>query len=338
MKYNKMKMEEIIVNLTNSHINFKNNIYLSNYTYMRTGGVAQIIIYPENAKEVSKTISILNELNISFKVIGATSNLLFKDQTDYTCLLSTTEIKGIEYHSDERQIVVGSGIMLPDLSRFALYQSIKGFEGLEGIPGTVGGAVFMNAGAYGYDIKKIISKVEIVDFDSNTKIYLKNDLLLQNRNSALREGKIKGVITKCWFDATIGDVHNIEKKMEVFHSKRHKYLDYLYPNLGSVFSGSIYRELGKSDKYFFLLSTLFYLFNYKFKIFRRESPVNRKWINDIAVKRFGLRYNLQPFSDKTINSLVNRGQGTEEMIAYINDIQKLTKNKVPLENEIVEGF
>lgn len=86
------------------------------------------------------------------------------------------------------------------------------------------------------------------------------------------------------------------------------------------------------------MSTLFYLFNYKWKIFRRESPLNRKWINDIIVKELNLQYDIQPFSNKTMNCLVNRGQGSSEMIRFIEEIKKLTDNRIPVENEVVEQF
>jgi UDP-N-acetylmuramate dehydrogenase len=228
--------------------------------------------------------------------------------------------------------------MMAELSRFALNHSIKGFEGLEGIPGTIGGAVFMNAGAYGYEIKDVISSIELIDENGDLQILSANDLGLQYRNSNLREGKLKGIVTKCFFNIKMGIQDEIESKMELFHYKRHKYQDFLYPNLGSMFSGSIYRELGKGDKVFKFISSLYFLLNYEFKIFRRESPINRKWINDIIVRRFNLIYDKQPFSNKSINCLVNRGQGTDEMLRYITQINELTKHKVPIENEIVEEF
>lgn len=331
-------MNSIIDALRQNNITYSLDIDLSNLSYLKTGGKVSLLISPKTTSEVVFCVKLLNIEHTIYKVIGATSNLMFLDRNDYTCFLSTMEIKGIEFSFNQSEIMVGSGILLPDLSRIALYHSVTGFEGFEGIPGTVGGAVFMNAGAYGYEIKKILKLIEIVDSDGNVKLYQQKDLNLKNRNSALRTGTIKGIITRCWFIAIKDDIRKIEHRMELFHSKRHKYLEYLYPNLGSIFSGSIYRELGKGDKYFFVLSTLFYLFNYKWKIFRRESPINRTWINDIVVKRFGLKYELQPFSDKTLNCIVNRGQGTDEMIRYIEEMTKLTKGKIPVENEIVLSF
>ncbi len=126
--------------------------------------------------------------------------------------------------------------------------------------------------------------------------------------------------------------------MEVYHAKRHKYQDFMYPNLGSIFSGSPYRALGRRDRIFKLISAAYYFVNYEFKLFRRESPINRKWLNDIVLKRFPLHYPLQPFSDKTLNCLVNRGQGTEEMVRFIRQMEDLVSGQIPLENEIVDEF
>jgi UDP-N-acetylmuramate dehydrogenase len=328
----------LISELDNSNIPYQERVSLSNFTYLQTGGMAKLIIYPRNIEETSRSVIALNDSQTPYKIIGATTNLLFCDDDEYSCLLCTSDIKDFQYDSINNQFVVGSGVMLPDLSRYALYHSITGFEGLEGIPGTVGGAVFMNAGAYGYRIKDNLLKIEIVDEKGLIVTLPAEALSLQWRNSALRTGKIKGIVTRCFFKTLKGDATSISNKMEVFHAKRHKYQDFLYPNLGSIFSGSIYNVLGQNDIYYKIIAGLYYLFLYKWKIFVRESPMNRKWLNDIVVKRFNLQYDRQPFSDKTINCLVNRGQGTDEMIRYIEEIKLLTKGKIPVENEIVRGF
>ena len=319
-------------------IPFKENVKLQDYTYLRTGGVSRLIVYPRNTNDVSKVVQLMNYEKLRFKTIGATSNLIFLDKTTYTCLLCTKYLKGVNLNYEKNIINAGAGEMLSDLSRFALYNSVEGFEGLEGIPGTVGGAVFMNAGAYGYEIKDVLKYVKCVDYSGNTRKIDWEELKFGKRCSAFRKGDICGIITECVFNLKPGNPSLISNKMEIFHAKRHKYQDFLYPSLGSIFSGQVYKALGRKDRYFKLVSAFFYLFGYKWKIFRRESPLNRKWINDLAVKRFKLYYDLQPFSDKTINCLVNRGQGTDEMINYIRKIEELTDGKIPVENEIVEAF
>jgi len=331
-------MENLLKELRSNKISFELDVNLSKLTYLKTGGIVKLLVYPSNTKEVSETLKSLKHNEITFKIIGATSNLLFKDAVSYSCLVSTSKIKELNLDHKNEEFIVGTGSMLPDLSRFALFNASKGFEGLEGIPGTVGGAVFMNAGAYGYEIKDTLKRIEFVDFNGDIKTLSAEDLGLSKRNSYIKSGKISGVITKAYFKYNKGIPENIAGKMEIYHSKRHKYQDFQYPNLGSMYSGSIYRALGKKDKYFNFLSIMFYALNYRWKFFRRESPLNRKWINDIAVKRFNLNYKLQPFSNKTINCLVNRGQGTDEMIRYINEINQLTDHTIPVENEIVNEF
>ena len=324
--------------LNKNKIEFQENILLSKFSYLKTGGFAKLVIFPSTADEVALILKALKENSVKYKTIGATSNLLFLDNIVYNCLISTSKLKGIEINDEKSEITAEGGEMLADLSRFALNHSVLGFEGLEGIPGMVGGAVFMNAGAYGYEIKDVLKNIEIVDDEGVKKVIDKNALDLKYRNSALRNGNIKGIVTKCTFNITKGSQSEIEHRMELYHAKRHKYQDFMYPNLGSLYSGSIYRELGKEDAYFKVVSMLYFLFNYKLKLFRRESPINRKWINDIVVKRFDLNYDIQPFSNKGINCLVNRGQGTDEMLRYIEDINNLTKSRVRIENEIVAEF
>ncbi|MDD3686011.1 MAG: FAD-binding protein [Bacteroidales bacterium] len=331
-------MNELEKILEVNKISFVNNVEMSKISYLKTGGNSNIIIMPKSTAEVELSVKLLKAHNLNYKIIGATTNLLFLDNATYSCILSTVNLKGIEINSTKKELYVGSGEMLADLSRFALQNAIIGFEGFEGIPGMIGGAVFMNAGAYGYEIKNVLKRIEFVDENGNKRKLQKEELGLHYRNSIFREGKIKGVITLCVFEVKFGSQHMIESKMELFHAKRHKYQEFLYPNLGSMFSGSIYRELGKQDVIFKIVSMFYFLFNYKLKLFRRESPLNRKWINDIAVKRFNLKYIKQPFSCKNINCLVNRGQGTDEMLRFIDEVKLITKSQIPIENEIVEQF
>lgn len=331
-------MDNLLESLHVGGIEFHENVDLAKLTYLKTGGTAKLLIIPRSRTEVIYCVESLRNASRNFKIIGATSNLLFLDNVEYSCLLLTTNLKGISIDENTNEINASSGEMLGDLSRFALVNSITGFEGLEGIPGTVGGAVFMNAGAYGYETKNVLKWIELIDEFGNCKIIKNEELGLKYRSSLIKKGEIKGIIVSAAFKIKYTEQSKIEKRMELFHSKRHKYQEFLLPNLGSCFSGSIYRALGKKDLGFKFISMVYFLFNYKLKIFRRESPINRIWINNLALKKFNLKYEKQPFSNKNINTLVNRGQGTDEMLRYINEIDQLANSKVPIENEIVLGF
>lgn len=319
-------------------IRYETQVDLSSFSYFKSGGVVQLIVFPCSHTELEASVKILYETGVPYKVVGETSNLIFLDERDYTCLLSVSRVTSIAFDEERKLLVSDCGAMLPDLSREALYLSLTGYEGLEGIPGSVGGAVYMNAGAYGYEIKNVLSSVEVIQQDGGVKTYAVEELGFHYRNSIFKASDNTDIISRCYFKCKKGDQSEIYKVMELLHAKRHKYQEFMYPNLGSLFSGSIYRALGETDRIYKLVSMAYYLWCYKWKLFRRESPINRKWINDFTVKRFGFTFREQPFSEKTMNSLVNNGHHTDEILDYISQIKSKIGDRVPIENEIVEPF
>jgi len=319
-------------------ISFKENSSLKEISYFRSGGLVSLMIFPVTKEELKVSFEFVIQYDIPFKIIGETSNLLFLDDCDYSCLISTTKINQMHYDEDTNHIVCDAGVLLPDLSRFALLHSFTGYAGLEGIPGTVGGAIFMNAGAYGDNIQKVLESVDVLTPTGSLENIVISDLEYQYRDSIFKNGKNAGIILCGYFKCVVCAQQSIYNKMELYHAKRHKYQDFMFPNLGSVFSGSVYRALANKDKMYKIVSSLFYILNYKLKIFRRESPINRKWLNDYTVRKFGFDFEKQPFSDKSMNIIVNNGQHTDVYISYIRTIEEAIGDQVPLENEIVEEF
>lgn len=320
------------------HLPYDRDVDLSELTYMKTGGRAQALLKPLFSAQVAELLGFLSENGIPYKTIGNTSNLLFLDEVDYPVLISSAGMTEITVDADGGRIFAQGGAMMPDLARAALMNSLTGFEGLEGIPGTIGGGIFMNAGAYGAELKDKLVGAELALPNGSVQYFTVAELQLSHRSSVLRREASGGFVCSATFQALRGNAQRIFGKMEVYHAKRHKYQDFMYPNLGSIFSGSPYRALGRRDRIFKLISAAYYFVNYEFKLFRRESPINRKWLNDIVLKRFPLHYPLQPFSDKTLNCLVNRGQGTAEMVRFIRQMEDLVSGQIPLENEIVDEF
>lgn len=321
-----------------SNIHFEEDVDLSAFSYMRTGGKARLITYPGTKDDFARTLALASSNGVQFKVIGNTSNLLFLDGVDYSCLICTTRLNKMHLEGAGKVIVAETGVMVPDLARFALFHSLSGMEGLEGIPGTLGGGIFMNAGAYGFEIRDYLESIETVDATGNFRTYTAADAGLTHRSSIFRKSKQDIFVYSCRFALKPGNERSIYSKMELLHAKRHRYQDFMYPNLGSIFSGSPYRAMARKDSQFGVALRLFLLLGYKLNVLGRESSINRRWINDLAVKRFGLKYDKQPFSDKTINCLVNRGQGTSEMVRYVREMESIIDGQAPLENEVVEGF
>ena len=146
------------------------------------------------------------------------------------------------------------------------------------------------------------------------------------------------IIISATFKVDIGTSLEIYSRMSLFHNKRHKYQEFMYPTLGSVYSSSVYRALAKKDIWYKFVSSIYYLLFYKWKIFRREAPDNRKWLNDFTVSRFGISYKNQPFSHKDMNTLVNNGHHTDEILSYIRQLNTLVGSDILIENEIVDKF
>ncbi len=333
--FRKTVREELEKFLDLGSIPYRTGCMASAVSWFRTGGQIDYLIEPTSKEQFGELIAVLESMFIPFKVIGSTSNLLFLDDVRYPCLISTVGIKGLEIESETGRIRCGAGETLPDLSRFALLNSIAGFAGMEGIPGTVGGAIFMNASAYGDGIHLVLDEVKVVDPDGTSRLIRCDELDFSYRNSAFKSGKIKSWIVEAWFHSKPGDPEALYRKMELVHAKRHRYHEYMYPNLGSAFSGSIYKALGKRSLKFKVVASLFYLVNYKLKLFRRESPINRAWLNEVAMRDLDLERFRGLFSDKTLNTITNRGQHSSEFVAYLEELEKLLEGRVPIENEIV---
>ncbi|AOR77375.1 UDP-N-acetylmuramate dehydrogenase [Novosphingobium resinovorum] len=325
--------------LRSAGIEYCENLDLSTHTYLRTGGRARLVAYPRSTEDVVAIFAMIAHSGLPYKVIGNTSNLLFEDGQDYTFLISIMKMDAVSHDPQSGVFAAQAGVMMPELARQALYASTSGFEGLEGIPGTVAGGLFMNAGAYGYELKDVLTHAELVHPDGSIEQFTTQQLALAHRTSVLRQEKAGSIVTRLFFKGKPGDRDKIFSRMELYHAKRHKYQDFMYPNLGSIFSGSPYRVLGRRDNIYRIRSAIYFLFRYKLKVFHKESPINRRWLNNLAMARFPvLRYEIQPFSDKTLNCLVNRGQGTDAMIKFIRDLEHMAQGEIPLENEIVEPF
>ena len=196
----------------------KSKIYLDynvgKHTWFRTGGNAKIFIIIENNFELE---IILNELNNeNFYVLGSGSNLLIRD-TGFNGVIIKL---GKEFNSVniiENKLEVGASVLDINLSKFALKHGIEGFEYFSGIPGSVGGAVKMNAGCYGSDTKKILNSVEYYNKKLQKKNKNKENLNLTYRSSNIKDNEI---ISKVTFNFKYGDSNIIQHKMIDIKEKR----------------------------------------------------------------------------------------------------------------------
>lgn len=328
------KIKIILSFLEKNKFLFDENVCLKEFSYFKTGGKVKLIVYPKTEDEIRLFLKFTYEMDIDYKIIGDTSNLLFLDDKVYGLFLSLKNLSTIKKNND--LIFADAGASLPALSRKALLWELSGFEGLEGIPGSVGGAVIMNAGAYGNEIKDHLINVSGFKKNGEKFVFNNEECLFKNRNSIFRQKSGDFIILSASFRGNRSNWKNIYKKMELFHSKRHKYQDFLYPTLGSIFStNDIYKDLACNDK-----KLKFLLFWYR-KIFysnkiRKETPINRIKLNNFICNYYDWKFENQPFSNKTLNCITNRGQHTNEIISYINLLKSKLPQAIKIENEIIK--
>ena len=210
---------DLISWLGSESIEFLKNISLSSFSWFKTGGNVSVIIFPINKNQLSRCINWIKDAELNFKVIGETSNLIFLDDIDYSVLISTTKLDSLKYNKDKSLIIAECGVQLPLLSRYALSISATGFEGLEGIPGTIGAAVYMNAGAYGDEIKDVIESVDVIVPNGGIKTYSLDELKLSHRNSVFRTETNEEVVVSASFRVDIGDPLKIYNRMSLFQIK-----------------------------------------------------------------------------------------------------------------------
>lgn len=210
---------------------------MSSYTTFRIGGIADYVVTPENEEQLAKLLHLIKEENVDFVVIGNGSNILVSDNgfdgivIQFGDKFSSFVIK--DKDDSGVYVDVTAGMRLSRLGNELASSSIEGFEFATGIPGTIGGAVMMNAGAYGGEIKDIIKSARVMDFDGNVKELSRDELELGYRTSII--AKKNYIVISAVFDLKKGDREKIKSNIKELALKRREKQPLEYPSAGSTF-------------------------------------------------------------------------------------------------------
>lgn len=207
------------------------NASLAPYCSMKVGGVAKKIALPKNVDELVHAVKDCVSDNEKYIVVGNCSNLIFPDMGYDGTVIITSDARGLEINGNV--ITASCGETLSSLARFACENSLTGLEFCYGIPGTVGGAVFMNAGAYGGDISQCFVKCTLLDGDGKVFSVDSDDMGFGYRKSVLSDNN--AVLLSASFECKRGDKSEIRAKMDELMSKRKTAQPLDYPNCGSAF-------------------------------------------------------------------------------------------------------
>lgn len=204
---------------------------MSNHIHFKVGGPVDILLIPSKVNQVVETLKICKNENIPYFIIGNGSNLLVKDGGIRGVVIKLSNLLFIEVK--DNTIKASSGTLLEDVSKKAVENSLTGFEFACGIPGSVGGAVFMNAGAYEGEIKNVIKEAEVLDRDGNIMVLSKEELELGYRTSKVMKDNL--LVLSATFELTKGDKKKIQERVDELTEKRESKQPLEYPSAGSTF-------------------------------------------------------------------------------------------------------
>ncbi len=198
------------------------------------GGTARYLISPNSIKDLINVLKILKDHNLKYMILGNGSNIVLNSREYDGAIIHLDKLDGIEIHPELNMVYAEAGVMLPKLVNAAVNKSLTGLEFAAGIPGTVGGSIYGNAGAYNSCILDYISSVTVLDEDYNIKVIEHEDITYSYRNSMFKNNK-KYIILAAKFFLKKGDKQN---SLEIIENRRQRRLDSQpleYPSAGSVF-------------------------------------------------------------------------------------------------------
>lgn len=211
-------------------------IYLNNelnkFTSFKIGGIADVIAEPKDIKELVELIKFLRKNYIKYYILGNGTNLLISDKGVRGCVVHIgSNLSSIKLNGNK--IIAEAGALMKEISQFALKHNLGGFEELSGIPGSIGGATAMNAGAYGKEIKDLFSSANAINESGRVIKLTKDSMDFSNRKSSVFE---KGyIITSVTLGLQESKKEIVSKNIEKFTSLREKNQPLDYPSAGSVF-------------------------------------------------------------------------------------------------------
>ncbi|MEK4660998.1 UDP-N-acetylmuramate dehydrogenase [Priestia sp. FSL H7-0729] len=222
------------MNIFEQHIpleKVKFNEPLKNHTFIKIGGKADILIHPTTIDEITKIVEIANIHQLPLTVIGKGSNVIIKDGGIRGVTISLSHFDQIKLSEDS--MIAQSGVDIIDVSRLALEHSLTGLEFACGIPGSTGGALYMNAGAYGGQIADVVERATVITKDGAVLEIPREEMKFGYRNSLFKMDHY--IILEAEFGLKKGNKEDIASKMKELTFLRESKQPLEFPSCGSVF-------------------------------------------------------------------------------------------------------
>lgn len=228
------------------------DISLSTLTTYKTGGIAKLVVYPNNINNLKQMLKLIHKYNIKYFILGKGSNTLFSDKKFNGVIIKLDKLNNFKIKQTE--IYVESGMILSKLVQASVKNELTGLEFAIGIPGTIGGAIYMNAGAYGNNMSNIVKSVIVLNEKFQIKEIPLEKLKFDYRYSIFQANK-NLICVAANIKLEHGNHDEIASKIKENLLKRKNSQPLEYPSAGSVFrnpegnnAGKIIEELGLKGK------------------------------------------------------------------------------------------
>jgi len=281
------------------------NESLKKYNTYKVSGNLKVIVFPNSIEDLINIMRIIKKNKLGYKILGRGSNLIFYKSSYDMIFIKLDKLNNLEVNKN--LVTVGAGYDMIKLSLYLAEKRLSGLEFASGIPGSIGGCIFMNAGAYKWDMSKVVVKVKALTPDLDIKMFSNDKLEFEYRNSFFKKNN-DYIILECTFEMSKGNNIDSKKLIEERREKRFVSQPVDMPSAGSVFRNPI------------------------------DIPA-WKVIDECNLK--GYRVGGAMVSNKHANFIVNDGKATGEDIKKLIKIieDKVSKEKginLILEQEIVD--
>ena len=303
-----MEIKQIIenANLSIPKDNILYNEDMKKHTTFKIGGPAECFIKIKTKEQLKEILVFAKENKIQITILGNGSNVLVLDGGIKGITLTIQiEYLDIKQNNEKYQVYIGGGYKLAKLAQYLLKNGISGFEELSGIPGTIGGAVSMNAGAHGKEMKDIVQKIKCVDINGNEKEFLNEEAEFGYRKSIFKGNSY--IVTEVELNLQKGNKIEIKEKMDEYAKYRKEKQPIEYPSAGSTFK-------------------------------RGKDYITAKLIDEAGLKGYSIGGAV--VSTKHSGFVINKGNATAkdvlDLVKYIKDtIEEKFDKKIELEIEVV---
>jgi UDP-N-acetylmuramate dehydrogenase len=295
-------MKAIVEALQQANIEVREHESMREHTTWKIGGPADLFIQVENAEQLQVAMKILHQVQVPWTVIGRGSNTLVEDKGIRGAVLKLgRDFESLEV--DDTSVTVGGAYSFIKLSVMVGKEGLTGLEYAGGIPGSVGGAVYMNAGAHGSDISHILDRAEVVFANGDIRMLTNADFHFEYRHSLLHEQP--GIVTKAVFALQYGDRKEIAAAMASYKERRLR-----TQPLQMACAGSVFRN--------------------------PDGDFAARLIEQAGLK--GLRRGGAEISTLHANFIVNHGDATaEDVLGLMAEVQRIIheKNQISLVPEVL---